>query len=119
VTAWRREYFEPVISTSRLKASLVGDRVVFDERGEPIEVEVPTTIGPAALLVSSVTDAVKRVVEGRIESLDRDGVWAVEAIVLNQVVLRRLEDDEMTPTELLARVRELGYAWEINPVSGP
>lgn len=104
---------------SRLKANLVGDRVVFDERGEPIEVEVPTTIGPAAFLVSPVTDAVKRVVEGRIESLDRDGVWAVQAIVLDQAILRRLEDDEMTTTELLARVRELGYAWQISPVSAP
>jgi hypothetical protein len=119
VTAWGREYFEPVISTSRLKSSLVGDWVAFDERGEPIEVEIPPMIGPAAFLVTHVTDAVKRVADGRIESLDRDQIWAVEAIVLSRVVLRRLDDEEMTTTELLSRVRELGYAWQISPVSAP
>ena len=93
--------------------------MAFDEGGEPVDVEIPATIGPAAFLVTPVTDAVKRVIDGRIESLDRDQMWAVEAIVLNRVVLRRLGDQEMTTGELLSRVRELGYAWQISPVSAP
>jgi hypothetical protein len=108
-----------VISTSRLKAGLADDWVAFNESGDLIEIEVPTTIGPAAFLVTAVTDAVKRVVDGQIESLDRNQMWAVDAIVLNQVVLRRLEDEELTASELIARVRELGYAWQISPVSVP
>jgi len=106
-----------VISTSRLKESLEGDWVVFDEHGEALAIDVPVDVGPAALLVSPVIDAVKRVDEGGVRSLDRDRMWAVEAIVLNRVVLGRLGDEELTAEGLLAVVREIGFSWQISPIS--
>lgn len=108
-----------MISTARLKANLVGDWVAFDKHGEPVDIEIPKTIGPAAFLVTGVTDAVKRVEGDEVESLDRDQVWAVEAIVLNRVVLRHLEDQEITTEGLLTAVRELGFSWQISPISSP
>lgn len=108
-----------VISTSSLAESLLGDWAAFDERGEPVDVEIPRSIGPAAFLVSPVTDAVKRIEADVIESLDRDGMWAVEAIVLNRVVLTRLGERELNVEELIAAVRELGYSWQISPVAVP
>lgn len=109
----------PVISISWLRENLKGDWVAFDHHGAPVDVEIPATIGPAALLVTPVTDAVKRVRGGEVESLDRDQMWAVEAIVLNRVVLRRFEDGEMTTDELLAAVRDLGFSWQVSPISSP
>lgn len=108
-----------MISTSRLAASLRGNWVAFDKHGIPVEVDIPGDIGPAALLVSPVTDAVKRLDGDTVESLDRDQIWLVEAIVLNSVVLRRLGDLEATPEELLSAVRGAGYSWQISPFSSP
>ena len=110
---------QDVISTSRLKESLEGDWVAFDKHGEALAIEIPVDVGPAALLVSPVTDAVKRVEEDVVRSLDRDRMWAVEAIVLNRVVVRRLGDQELTAEGLLAAVREMGYSWQISPISSP
>lgn len=98
---------------------MVDDWVAFDGGGEPIEVEIPKTIGPAAFLVTPVTDAVKRVDGDRVESLDRDQMWAVEAIVLNRVVLRKLDDEEFETEDFLMAVRDLGYSWQISPISSP
>lgn len=108
-----------MISTSRLTGSLRGNWVAFDKRGNPLEIDVPGDIGPAALLVSPVTDAVKRLEGDTVESVDRDQMWLVEAIVLNTVVLRRLGELEATPEELLAAVREAGYSWQISRFSYP
>lgn len=108
-----------MISTSRLRETLVGDWVAFDREGRTIDLEIPKDIGPAALLVGPVTDAVKRIDGEAVRSLDREGMWAVEAIVLNRVVLRRLEDRELSAEDLLAAVRELGYSWQISPISSP
>lgn len=107
------------ISTARLAASLRGNWVAFDEHGNSLEVDIPDDIGPAALLVSPVTDAVKRLDGETVESLDRDQMWLVEAIVLNVVILRRLGDLEATSEELLSAVRDLGYTWQISPFSSP
>lgn len=108
-----------VISTLHLIENLVGDWAAFDEHGAPVDVDIPASIGPAALLVVPVTDAVKRVEGDLVESLDRDQMWAVEAIVLNRIVLRRIEDDEMSVEELLEAVRDLGYSWQVSPISAP
>ncbi|HEX6299403.1 MAG TPA: hypothetical protein VF148_02940 [Acidimicrobiia bacterium] len=108
-----------MISTSRLAGSLRGNWVAFDKSGNPLEIDIPGDIGPAALLVSQVTDAVKRLDGDTVESVDRDQMWLVEAIVLNSVVLRRLGHLEATPEELLAAVREAGYSWQISPFSSP
>ena len=107
------------ISTSRLAGNLRGSWVAFDKHGDPLEIEIPRDVGPAALLVSPVTDAVKRMDGDTVESLDRDQMWLVEAIVLNIVVLRRLGDLEATPEELVSAVREAGYSWQISPFASP
>lgn len=104
---------------TRLSESLVGDWVVFDRGGDTVDIEIPSTIGPAALLVSPMTDAVKRVDDEVVASLDRDQMWAVDAIVLNRVVLQRFEGEEFSVEDLLAAVREKGYAWQISPTSSP
>lgn len=110
-----REYFGHVISISRLREHIVGDRVVFDRQGNPADVDVTHARGHAVLVVAPVTDAVKRVEGGRVESLDRDRMWAVEAIALGKVVLEQLDVDELSVEELLAAVPRMGYSWEISP----
>ncbi len=109
----------PVISTSRLTEILVDDWVVFDERGDPVDAEVPASTSAAALLVSPMTEAVKRVDDGVVRSLDRDRMWVVEAIILNRMILERLGDEAMSVEELFQAVRGLGYAWQVSPVLAP
>lgn len=89
--------------------------MVFDGQGNPADADVSSVRARAVLVVAPVTDAVKRVEEGRVESLDRDGMWAVEAIALDRVVLEQLEGEELTVEELLAAVPRMGYPWEISP----
>lgn len=110
----RREYFERMIPIASLSRDSTGDRVVFDHRGDPVDIDLSLTTGPAVLVVAPVTDAVKRVERGQVESLDRDGVWSIEAIAIDRFVLQRLEADEMSAEELLTAVPELGYPWEIS-----
>lgn len=119
MTALGKGYFGPVISISKLKEGLDGDWVSFDRHGDLLDVEIARTVGPAAFLVRSVTDAVKRVEGDVMRSHDRDGMWAVDAIVLNRVVLQKLEDTEMTLDELIDAVRQAGFGWQISPVSAP
>lgn len=108
-----------VISISRLKQGLAGHRVAFDEHGDLLDIEMPGDIGPTSLVVAPVTDALKRLQGDKVESLDRDEVWAVEAIVLGEEVLELLDEGDVTVEELLRAVRELGYSWEIIPTSSP
>lgn len=89
--------------------------MVFDRQGNPADVDVSHVGGHAVLVVAPVTDAVKRVEGGRVESLDRDRMWAVEAIALSKVVLEQLDVDELSVEELLAAVLRIGYSWEISP----
>jgi len=108
-----------VISISRLRDSLVGDRVAFDYRGEVLERDVLVPSGPASLLVAPVTDAVKRRDGDVVVSLDRDTVWAVAGIVLHGEVLQKLDEDEIGAGELLEAVEGLGYTWQVIPTSAP
>jgi len=105
-----------VISISRLTENLSGDWIAFDRHGGPVDIEIPGSIGPAAFLVTAVTDAVKKIDADSVESMDRDQMWAVDALILNRVVLRKL-DGEMSVEDLIAQVRELGYSWQISPIS--
>ncbi len=109
-----REYFGHMISISRLREGIVGDRVVFDQRGDLADVDVSHAGGRAILVVVPVTDAVKRVERGRVESLDRDRMWAIEAIALEKVVVEQFDVDELSVEELLAAVPQMGYPWEIS-----
>ena len=111
-----------MVTISRLKDIIPDDRdfVVIPVTGEPVSFEVPKDIGPATLFVAPVTDALKTVSDDGLvdRSLDRDSVWAIDALALNRVVLHRLEDDTATFLELIEKVAELGFSWQIR-VSDP
>ena len=108
-----------MISIALLLESLDGDRVVFDRHGRPVDLEVPVDAGPAAMLVSEVTEALKRVdAAGNIDaSIDRNGMWQVDALVLERSVLDRLEAGDHTVDSLLQAVRDLGYTWQVSSTS--
>lgn len=110
-----------MISIRGLSEILHGHWVVFDPQGRHVDLAVPGDVGPAAMLVVEVTDALKRVGgDGRIvESVDRSTMWAVAALVLNEIVLARLDDAELTVDELLEAVRSVGFSWQIRPISVP
>lgn len=116
-----REYFDVVISIARLRRHVSDKWVACDDRGQVLDIEIPRDIGPAALLVTPVTDALKTIddVGNLIGSVDRSELWAVDAIVLNVVALDRLEDDEVSPEDLLQLVRDSGLAWQVRPTSDP
>jgi hypothetical protein len=109
-----------VISISELRTHVVDKWVAFDVDGTVLDVEIPRDIGPAALFVSPVTDALKEVDEnGRVVgSVDRSLMWSVETIVLNEVALRRLEG-RLSAGELIDAVRTSGLAWAVRPISDP
>lgn len=114
-----REYFGRVISISHLREHTVGERAVFDRHGYPADVDVSRAPGEAVLVVAPVTDAVKRVEGERVESLDRDRMWVVEAFALDLVVVDKLDAEELSVEELLAEVPRLGYPWEVTPIVDP
>jgi hypothetical protein len=106
-----------VLTFSRLEELLGEDQdwVVVRPGGEPVEMTIPPDIGPATLLVSPVTDALKTVSDGRVVgSLHRDSLWAVEAFALNRVVISRLkEEEEMSPYDLHEAVSNMAFGWQI------
>lgn len=106
-----------MLTVSRLQ-ELAGkdhDWVVVRPTGESVDMEIPPNIGPATLLVSPVTDALKTVsADGFVDgSLDREAVWGIEAFVLNRVVIARLEGDEMSAHDLYGAVMGLRLGWQI------
>lgn len=100
---------------------MTDDWVVFDKYGNTVALDVPKDVGPAAMLVSDVTDALKLIeANGRVvDSVDRRKMWSVEALALNTIVLRRLEKTEMPVDDLLDAVRAAGFSWQIRPISVP
>lgn len=106
-----------MLTVSGLQELLGEDRdwIVVRPTGESVDMEIPPDIGPATLLVATVTDALKTVSEdGFVEgSLDRESVWKVEAIALNRVVVQRLEGEEMSPLDLYRSVIRLRLGWQI------
>ena len=108
-----------MISTARLVGSLREGRVAFDTQGDPVDIDLASVHGPAALLVAPVTDAVKRLRDGVVESLDRDQMWAVEEMVLEGDVLQSLGEVELTAEELWLAVEEAGFSWQVSPTSAP
>lgn len=109
-----------MISIARLRDRLEDDRVSFDKWGDPVDVEIPPGLSPATMLVAEVTDALKDVdFADRITgSVDRTGMWSVQALVLARSVLEQLEGDEMTIEELIPAVEATGVAWSVSPISG-
>jgi len=110
----------PVISIDDLRA-LAGDGLVaFDSRGGLVDVGPLDPVGPATLIVSEVTDALKRVDDRGtvVESLDRSQSWMVEAIVLSSSALAALSGD-MEVEDLLLAVPAAGFEWVVSPTSAP
>lgn len=108
-----------MISITELRAHVVDDRVVFDKTGALVDAPCPPGAGPAMLIVSEMTDALKIVEEGHITgSIDRSQVWLVDAIVLAEEVLGGL-DDEVLVEDLIEAVRKAGYEWQVSPTSAP
>jgi hypothetical protein len=108
-----------MISTARLLGALHGGHVAFDTQGNPVEIGIADARGPATVLVAPITDAVKRLRDGVVESLDRDEMWVVEAMVLEGHVLRLLGEVDLTADELWAAVEDAGFAWQVSPTSSP
>lgn len=110
-----------MISIAYLRSRLAGSWVAFDEEGKVLDIEIPGDVGPAALLVTALTDALKTVDDSdRVTgSIDRAGMWSVDAILLNVVALDRLPDGEVTFDELMEAVRKSGLVWQIRPTSAP
>lgn len=106
-----------MISIGLLRDRLHEDVVIFDKHGDVVQRVIPEDSGPAALLVSPVTDAIKLVGDDGLieESLDRDGMWSVDAIALSRAVLERLDDRDMSVEDLLVAVREAGFQWQVSP----
>lgn len=111
-----RGYLWLVLTVSRLQELLGEDQdwIVVRPTGEPVDMEIPADIGPATLLVSPMTDALKSLSEdGFVDgSLDREAIWGVEAFALNRVVVRRLEGDEMSARDLYEAVIGLHFGWQ-------
>jgi hypothetical protein len=110
-----------VISIELLKTQLEGNWVAFDKHGQTVVYQLPNDIGPATLAVRPVTDALKRVDENDevVASVDKNSVWAVDAIVLNTIVLDRLPDESFTVEGLIEAVRSVGFTWQISSISDP
>lgn len=94
--------------------------MVIDPAGELLDLQPPRDLAPATLLVTPVTDALKRVSAGGrvVESLDRDRFWAVSAFALGAEVLQRLEGEYTTAEELYMQVVGAGLPWSVAPMPG-
>jgi hypothetical protein len=106
-----------VIDIPALRGALSVDQdwVIVEPGGTPLDWTVPPNAGPATLLVSRVTDAVMRIEPDGLfgGSVDRERLWAVDAFLLNRVVLDELRCGPVDPQELLDAVRETGIAWQV------
>lgn len=111
----------PLLDISALNARLgEGENwVLFDIAGTPFDLPVPRDIGPATLLVSPVTDALKTMSEDGlvVESLDRANVWSVVGYALNRVVLKKLDHVNMSPDQLYEAVVGLRLGWQVKDLA--
>jgi len=109
-----------VISLARLRGRLDGDHVSFDKWGQPVDIPIPDSLGPATLLVSEVTDALKAVDADKVTgSVDRAAMWSVQALVLDRETLGQLEVDEISAEDLIGAVEATGVTWSVSPISDP
>lgn len=106
-----------MIDLAVLRESLAeqGDWVMFDSDGNILHGEVPPSAGPATLIVTPVTDAVKAVEHGMVTgSIDRSKLWRVEAFLLNRIALDKLGDGSVDVDSLLDAA---GISWQVVPRS--
>lgn len=109
-----------MIEISALREGLIGDGdwVMFDPEGNILHGEVPAGAGPATLIVTPVTDAVKTVEEGKVTgSVDRSSLWKVEAFLLDVTVLDKLGAGPIDADSLLDAVEATGISWQVMPRS--
>lgn len=109
-----------MLTSSQLVELLGSDDVVaFTEAGDRIAVPAGLPDASAAMVVSAVSDALKKVsVRGFIEgSVDRSDVWSANAFVLSREVVERLEGDFPRPVDLYEAVAALGFEWTVSPTS--
>ena len=111
-----------MLTVSRLQEMLGEDRdwIFVRPTGEPVDMEVPPNLGPATMLVSSMTDALKTVSkDGFVDgSIDRDSVWIVEAFALSRAVVQLLEGEEMSARDLHGSVMGLQFGWQVRKLDG-
>ena len=89
-------------------------RVAFDLTGEVLDRVAISTLEPALLVVSALTEAVKVVAGGLVrDSLDRDKIWSVEGFILSREVLAALDVGLTTPEELIEAVTNAGFEWGV------
>ena len=106
-----RGYRGPVIHLARLLDTL-GDRISFDSRGVPIHADLPP--GPAVMLVSTVTDALKTVRDGVVvDAVDRDTIARVLAFAVDRAVLAQIGEDPVSAEGLIEAVRDQGLRWSL------
>lgn len=91
------------------------DYVAFDLDGSPLEVEIEPDFGVATVLVTSPTDALKRVsADGFVvEGIDRDATYLIEGFVLNRVILEKIGDATLSAEQLYEGVIDLGHTWNV------
>ena len=108
--------------TPSLLVELLGpdqEVLAFTASGERVAIPSGASFGPATLLVSAPSDALKTVSDRDFieRSVDRDDVWTAEAFVLQREVIEMLEGDFPTPVDIYEAVASLGYEWIVTPMS--
>lgn len=95
-------------------------RLVVLGDGSFVDMDVPADFGDNTLLVSPVTDALKRVSEhGLVEgSIERDLVVRVEGIVLDAETVEELEGEELELAALIETVLGMGRVLDTRPATG-
>lgn len=91
------------------------DWVMVAPDGTTEDPVLPSAAGPANLVVSEVTDAVKLVgQDGLVEcSVDRERLWALRVLLVNREVLVRLEPEVVDAVTFLEIVSDAGFRWQV------
>jgi hypothetical protein len=106
-----------VITTEDLRRLTAAghDRVLVGVDGRPAGLEGVAEDAPVpGLMVSPITEAVKRVEAGAVvHNLSRDTLWAVEGFLLDGRVIAALPDGIESGAGLIEAVTAAGFRWEI------
>lgn len=88
-------------------------RISFDPDGVPLDLDGRTELGPATLIVESVTDAVKTVdTENKLVGVvDKSELWEVVGFSVQTSVLAGLASGPITGDELIRAVSASGTEW--------
>jgi hypothetical protein len=93
-------------------------RVAFDVEGRSLPIQPTEGHGPAVMLVSEVTEAVKEVSGDRVTgAVDRDDLYRVVGFELDRRVIDQLAPEDLTAEQLIVAVEAMGHVWEPIPHS--